>query len=306
MHIIHRDIKPSNILLSLQGAVKVVDFGIARGDFEGKRSETVSMVLGARAYMAPERLDGAPDGPRLDVYALGLVLFELLKGERIKLSMRPNVHARQMADALEALKIRGLSEAGEHHLRKLLAHMTTYDRHQRPDAIDVEQRALQILEHEGGVPDMEKYANDFVRPIFEANSLIDPRATDDYEELAFLDRLGPTQPGGDPDIDTELRKFLASPRWTQRVEELWTLLLLNPSWTAQPFVEWLDKRKKQWWQFWQQNTATVPQKIALLRILACRFDDDVRKRVVRFKSDPSPRVRKLAEQLLTAEEVTGF
>ncbi|MCB9675628.1 MAG: serine/threonine protein kinase [Alphaproteobacteria bacterium] len=306
MHIIHRDIKPSNILLSLQGGVKVVDFGIARGDFEGKRSETVSMVLGARAYMAPERLDGAPDGPRLDVYALGLVFYELLKGDRIKLSMRPNVHARQMADALAALEIRGLSPAGEKALRDLLGHMTTYDRHKRPDAVQVEQRALQILNHEGGLPDMERFANDHVRPIFEANSLIDPRATQDYEELAFLDAMGPTRPGGDPAIDAKLRRFLATPGWAARVEELWTLLLLNPSWTAEPFIEWLDKRKAQWWQFWQQNTATVPQKIALLRILACRFDDDVRRRVMRFKADPNPRVRKLAEQLLTAEEVTGF
>ncbi|MEZ4322062.1 MAG: serine/threonine-protein kinase, partial [Myxococcota bacterium] len=247
MRIIHRDIKPSNLLLSLSGVLKVVDFGIARGDFEGKQAETVSMVLGARAYMAPERLDGAPDGPRLDVYALGLVLVELLKGERLKLSMRPNVHERQIADALKALVIRGMSPEAEHHLRKLLADMTRYERDDRPDAVDVEQRALRILEHDGGIPDMERFANDFVRPIFEANSLIDPRTTDDYAELEFLDRLGPTKPGGDPDIDRQLRRFLAEPGWASRVEELWTLLLLNPSWTATPFLDWLDKRKAQWW-----------------------------------------------------------
>jgi serine/threonine protein kinase len=306
MRVIHRDIKPSNLLLSLGGVLKVVDFGIARGDFEGKRSETVSMVLGARAYMAPERLDGAPDGPRLDVYALGLVLFELLGGERLKLSMRPNVHEEQLEDALDALPWRGLSDDGADAARELLFRMTRYDREDRLDAVDVEREAQRILEAEGGAPDMQKFANNFVRPVFEANSLIDPRQTEDYDELAFLDAIGPTPPGGNPNIDAELRRFLAQPGWTRRVEELWTLLLLNPSWTARPFLEWLEKRKSQWWQFWQPNKTTVPQKIALLRILACRFDDEVRVQVLRFKKDANPQVRRLAEQLLTAEEITGF
>ncbi|MCA9571040.1 MAG: serine/threonine protein kinase, partial [Myxococcales bacterium] len=58
MRIIHRDLKPSNMLLSLRGVVKVVDFGIAKAAFGGRESKTVSMVLGSRDYMAPERLDG--------------------------------------------------------------------------------------------------------------------------------------------------------------------------------------------------------------------------------------------------------
>jgi len=306
MKVIHRDIKPSNILFSLQGIVKVVDFGIARGDFEEKRSETVSMVLGARAYMSPERLDGAPDSPKLDVYALGLVLYELLRGERIKLSMRPNVHTRQMADALDALPIHGMSAEGARTLRYLIAELTHYEPEDRPDAIDVAKRALYILDLEGGVPDMVAFANSHARPIFEANSLIDPRSIQDYDELAFIDQIGPTRPGGDPAIDRKLRAFLAEPGWADHVEELWTLLLLNPRWTSRPFVDWLDKRKASWWQFWQQSNATVPQKIALLRILSCRFDAEAKRRVLRFKSDANPRVRKLANALLTAEEATHF
>ena len=55
LRVIHRDIKPSNILLSIHGAVKVVDFGIAKGNFEGREAETESVVMGSRPYMAPER-----------------------------------------------------------------------------------------------------------------------------------------------------------------------------------------------------------------------------------------------------------
>lgn len=305
MHVIHRDIKPSNMLLSLAGELKVVDFGIARATFEGKNSETVSMVLGARAYMAPERLDGAGDTPRLDVYALGLVLYELLRGERIKLSLRPNVHGRQLADALDLLDLRGLTKDGERLLRELVMAMTAYDPSDRPDAADVVARIGEMLGDD--TPDLSRFANQHVRPIFEANSLVDPRTMPEYADVAFLDAMGPTKPGGSAEIDTQLRAFLDTPGWAHRVEELWTLLLLNPQWTAAPFVEWLGKRKSQWWQFWQpSNLASVPQKIALLRILASRIDDDIRPHVRRFKADPNPSVRKLAEALLVAEENTGF
>lgn len=305
MEIIHRDLKPSNMLLTLRGVVKVVDFGIARAIFEGKKSETVSMVLGARDYMAPERLDGQEETQRLDVYAMGLILYELLQGEHLTLSLRPRVHARQKEDALDALALVDCPPGLAPAIRALFGDMTAYAVEDRLDVRDVITRIEELLAT-AGAPDMSRFANHTIRPVFEANSLMDPRLHDDYDELRFIDAMGPTPPGGDPDIDARLREFLDHRGWERRVEELWTLLLLNPSWTARPFLEWLDRRRAQWWQFWQQNAATVPQKIALLRILACRFDKPVRMRVKRFQVDPDARVRRLATALLTAEEITHF
>ncbi len=78
--IVHRDIKPVNLLLSRSlGAVKVADFGIAV-DMEATRMTTDGSVLGTILYMAPEQIRGERDriGPRTDVYALGVTLFELI------------------------------------------------------------------------------------------------------------------------------------------------------------------------------------------------------------------------------------
>ncbi|HHO52974.1 MAG TPA: serine/threonine protein kinase, partial [Deltaproteobacteria bacterium] len=109
MRIIHRDIKPSNLLLSVDGVVKVVDFGIARGDFEGKEAKTLSMVLGARGYLAPERLDGHDDKPSCDIYSLGIVLYELLTGQHVMLSVHRDYHTQALERHLTALSPEGLS-----------------------------------------------------------------------------------------------------------------------------------------------------------------------------------------------------
>jgi eukaryotic-like serine/threonine-protein kinase len=73
--LVHRDVTPANIMLAADG-VKVVDFGISA--IVGERGEQI--ILGTPAYLAPERLSGAPAQPATDVYSLGLVLYHALAG----------------------------------------------------------------------------------------------------------------------------------------------------------------------------------------------------------------------------------
>ncbi|WP_075086616.1 bifunctional serine/threonine-protein kinase/formylglycine-generating enzyme family protein [Verrucomicrobium spinosum] len=79
--IIHRDIKPSNVLVTPEGRVKLTDFGLARPmtEAEGGQLTTPSLVMGTPAYMAPELRQGHSDH-RADIFALGVMLYEMLTG----------------------------------------------------------------------------------------------------------------------------------------------------------------------------------------------------------------------------------
>jgi eukaryotic-like serine/threonine-protein kinase len=78
--VVHRDVKPGNVFLTSTGAVKVLDFGIASA--AGDAAITTGDLLGTAAYLAPERVLGQRATPAADIYALGVVLYELLAGHR--------------------------------------------------------------------------------------------------------------------------------------------------------------------------------------------------------------------------------
>ncbi len=81
LRVVHRDISPQNILISFDGAVKVVDFGIAKASDQVSNTKS-GAIKGKFAYMAPEQAAGKPLDARSDLFAVGLVLYELVTGVR--------------------------------------------------------------------------------------------------------------------------------------------------------------------------------------------------------------------------------
>ncbi|AXK71516.1 serine/threonine protein kinase [Lysobacter sp. TY2-98] len=79
--VVHRDLKPANVLVAADGSASITDFGVARSIATSTRSATVGIV-GTPDYLSPEQARGDPIGPRSDLYALGLILHEMLTGER--------------------------------------------------------------------------------------------------------------------------------------------------------------------------------------------------------------------------------
>jgi hypothetical protein len=79
--VIHRDISPQNVMITFDGQVKIIDFGIAV-ELGRRRTTDAGIVVGKGAYMSPERVSGMPGEPASDVFAIGIVLYELLCGQR--------------------------------------------------------------------------------------------------------------------------------------------------------------------------------------------------------------------------------
>ncbi len=126
--IIHRDIKPDNVLLKDEGVVKVLDFGVARlqdGAFLTRADE----ILGTVEYMAPEQILGEDIGPAVDLYAVGVVLYEMLTGTQPvsgdspatlvyhqlnEEPLAPSFHNPAIPTALDRLVLRLLEKLPEH------------------------------------------------------------------------------------------------------------------------------------------------------------------------------------------------
>lgn len=151
LNLIHRDVTPHNVLLSTSGVVKLIDFGVARAATATHRTQA-GLVKGKYPYMAPEQITGQDIDRRVDVYALGLVLYELLTNTR---AIAGNTEVEQIDNA-RASRIRPIEQLRPNlamPLRQILASCVHPDRDGRyPTALAVKE-------------DLEKYLRFVGQPI---------------------------------------------------------------------------------------------------------------------------------------------
>ena len=122
--LVHRDVSPQNVLVSFEGEVKIIDFGLAKA--AGKGSKTQAGILkGKFGYMSPEQVRGLPVDRRSDVFSCGIVLYELLTGERLFVGesdfstlekvrnveiLPPSTYNRKIPDELERIVLKALAK----------------------------------------------------------------------------------------------------------------------------------------------------------------------------------------------------
>lgn len=128
--LVHRDVSPSNVLVSFEGEVKLCDFGIARAMSAQDDAEiNVPRVVGKSAYMSPEHARGEAIDARADVFAAGILLWELCAGRRLYRGTEAEMLAQAEAGQVPALPERGMPLMSE--LQAVLDRALTRDRQAR-------------------------------------------------------------------------------------------------------------------------------------------------------------------------------
>ncbi|MFJ6213916.1 Stk1 family PASTA domain-containing Ser/Thr kinase [Streptomyces sp. NPDC092296] len=138
--LVHRDVKPENVLITEGGLVKVADFGLVHpvaGDAASGSATPLGTVLGSVSYLSPEQIRQQPADPRSDVYACGIVLYEMLTGRKPRTGGSPTEIVRQhLAEDVPppSLAVPGLPP----ELDAIVAAATARDRERRPyDAVEL-------------------------------------------------------------------------------------------------------------------------------------------------------------------------
>lgn len=200
--LVHRDVAPSNVIITYEGSVKMVDFGIAKAAAVASSTATGS-IKGKVGYMAPEAFQGLPVDRRSDVFSLGVVLYEMTTGQR------PFVGENQFAILNAAVEGRYVlpSEIVPEYpaeLEAVVVKALASERADRFATAEALQSALEEFAAASGVRVGPSTTRDFMRASFEVPDLLSAPPTPDVEAAArslSSYRVGRTERAVDTAVD---------------------------------------------------------------------------------------------------------
>ncbi len=190
LNLVHRDVSPQNVLVGFDGSVKLIDFGVAKA--AGRAQHTATGILkGKFPYMSPEQADGLDIDARSDVFALGVVLWELLTGKRLfkgenDLMTQRLVKACQVPPPSEVEP--SLPKAFDAVVLKSLA-KDVKDRYADAGAF---RSALEDFAFKNNIPASNSYLVDFMQALYAERIAkeADPRSLEEDSGLTDLDAGG--------------------------------------------------------------------------------------------------------------------
>ncbi|MFP4597288.1 MAG: protein kinase domain-containing protein [Persicimonas sp.] len=164
LHIVHRDISPSNILISREGEVKVIDFGIARAASRAGKTAT-GRIQGKICYMSPEQAQGKSVDHRSDIFSMGVVLYEMLTGVR-PFEATSDLQSLDLVRQCEFEAPSQLNPQIPAELDAIVAKALTRDRDQRYQSVD--ELHVELLEwlYSGGRAVTSQKLAEFVHEFF--------------------------------------------------------------------------------------------------------------------------------------------
>jgi serine/threonine protein kinase len=161
LRVVHRDLKPANLMLSVEGSLKVMDFGVARADFD-REAQTQSTQYGTGRYMAPERWLHIRAEHASDVYALGVTLYEMLSGLRFeRMPLAPANFESKLEEMLGAIPH---AQDPKGDVTQILRKMLTFNDDGRLSAAQAMDALDDVAEGLSG-PSLRRYARSVVPPL---------------------------------------------------------------------------------------------------------------------------------------------
>jgi serine/threonine protein kinase len=309
LRIVHRDLRPGNLFITVHGVLKLIDFGLARADYNDRETSTVSTILGSEGYIAPERFAKVPDDASVDVYALGVTLLEMLTGELPAVGLLPDAHAYIYEQHLLLLRDRQPDlENVFDPLIALISSMCNYNRESRPSMQEVQDRIKDIESALNHPITLLDYAKEGCAPLFEALSSKPPREHPDWPEVAFLEEFVPnpvdvSMPGDNASVlaNRRIRRAISKPNWPENYREIRDLLAIETDWTPEPFLPILAAAVRSWWQFWSP-APPMTHVVASLKLVRRRRTVEVVDYARALANHRDPHISTAAKKLLKVHD----
>lgn len=283
LRLVHRDLNLSNVLISIDGVVRVLDYGMARADFDEREADTHVGLLGTQGFTAPEGLVRIADNPKLDVYSLGVCTFLMLTGHLPILSKQRVAHAASLAEQLAWARERlaaGGADPGP--IDALLRSMCAFQPDDRPSMAEVAQTLSTLVPAD---VDLAGFAREHVVPLHEGRKRTPAAEHEAWAELQFLGEPTvqpapvPSAPG--PSVagpsarspEVQLADLLSMPGWHSRPDDLRDCLASGAD--PLPAIALLRRFAAPWWQVFSRRPR-VDGALVLLDVLADRPTDELR------------------------------